>query len=99
MNINDSLVNLFSRLGTDQDKAAHSHFGYTAMSREHIANMYRGSWLARKIVDIAAQDATRKWREWQATTEQTTALEHERRRIGIRQKADNTRRRDSRCRG
>jgi len=88
MNINDSLVNLVSRLGTDQDKAAHSHFVYTAMSREHIANMYRGSWLARKIVDIPAQDATRKWREWQATTEQTTALEHEERRLGIRKKVE-----------
>lgn len=58
-----SLQNVVAGLGTDRDKM--SYTGYVmpySMSEAQLAAIYRGSWLARKTVDIPAEDMTREWR-------------------------------------
>ncbi len=83
----DSLVNLVSNLGTARDKAAAS--GYTfdpPLTDQHLISFYRSSWLARKIVNIPAHDAFRKWRNWQANGNQITLLEAEEKRLRVREK-------------
>lgn len=82
----DSLQNLTAGLGTDRDKAALSTYVTTYLDDNALMNAYRGSWLARKIVDIPAFDATRKWRAWQAEADQITALETEEKRLDLRRK-------------
>jgi len=48
---------------------------------------YRGDWIARKLIDIPAEDATREWRSWQAgDPEEITAIEAEEQRLGLQQK-------------
>jgi uncharacterized protein len=82
----DSLQNLTAGLGTDRDKAALSTYVHTMLDDGTLMAAYRGSWLARKIVDIPAFDATRKWRAWQAEAEQISALEAEEKRLDVRRK-------------
>src|SRR5690606_3312121 len=82
----DSLRNLVANLGTARDKASHSYYAPPCLTDEQLENAYRDACLPRKIVDIPAQDACRKWRGWNADKEQITALEAEERRLNVRGK-------------
>lgn len=84
----DSLRNLFARIGTPQDKAEQSEYVFTPLNRQQIVSSYRGSWLPRKIVDVPAKDATRKWRAWSASKDQITKIEKEERRLDLRAKVE-----------
>lgn len=81
--IADKLVNLLANLGTDRDKASATAYAYSPLTDVDMDAMYRAAWLPRKIVDIPAQDATRKWRHWQASNDQIEALETEEKRLRI----------------
>ncbi|MEJ7685635.1 MAG: phage portal protein [Variovorax sp.] len=84
--VNDKLVNVVANLGTDRDKAAASFYGLPILTDDQAMNAYRGAWLPRKIVDIPALDATRRWRAWQAKKEQVEKIEAEERRLQLRSK-------------
>lgn len=84
--VTDSLTNVTANLGTSRDKSAWSVYGLPMLSDQELVNAYRGAWLPRKIVDIPALDSCRKWRDWQATKEQITAIEGEEKRLGVRGK-------------
>ncbi|RSV15670.1 DUF1073 domain-containing protein [Sphingomonas sp. ABOLF] len=47
---------------------------------------YLGSGLLQKVIDIPAADRTREWRDWQAESDQITAIEAEEKRLGLRAK-------------
>lgn len=55
--IADGLSNALSGLNTDRDKAAYSFYGEPTLQPDELVNAYRGSWMARKIVDIPASIA------------------------------------------
>lgn len=80
----DSLTSLVSRMGTERDKAATTFYVAPVLTDEQIAAAYRGSWLPRKIVDIPALDACRKWRNWQAKADQIERIEAEETRLCVR---------------
>lgn len=84
--LNDKLVNLVANLGTDRDKASGSTYAPVILTDEQLVNAYRGAWLPRKIVDIPALDATRKWRSWQADRSQIEKIEADEIRLGLRAK-------------
>jgi len=86
MTIMDGLRNIIANIGTDRDKAAHSHYVNTTIPDDQLIAMYRTSALARNVIDLPAEDATREWREWQADAEQITALEAEEKRLGLQGK-------------
>ena len=48
----DSLSNLAASLGGGKDKAAADAFFLACLPRDQIEAMYRGDWLARKIVEL-----------------------------------------------
>ena len=52
----DSLSNLAASLGAGKDKAAGDAFFVFDLPRSQIDAMYRGDWLARKVVDIVPFD-------------------------------------------
>lgn len=81
----DGLVNVAANLGTQRDKAAHSIYQYHPLGHEQLLASYRSAWLPRAIVDIPAQDATRKWRAWQAETDQITKIEKVEKRLRVRE--------------
>ncbi|HEL3748633.1 TPA: DUF1073 domain-containing protein [Stenotrophomonas maltophilia] len=84
--IKDGLVNLVANLGTPRDKAASTFYGTPTLSEQEADNAYRGTWLARKVIDIPAMDSCRKWRGWSADQKQITAIEAEEKRLGLQQK-------------
>lgn len=72
----DTLVNFMSGMGTDRDKMTGVFFGMQLTDHAQLMNAYRADWLARKIVDIPANDSTREWRSWQADQTDITAIEN-----------------------
>ncbi|MBB4569219.1 hypothetical protein GGE67_000729 [Rhizobium leucaenae] len=84
--VRDGLMSLASRMGTERDKAASAFYTQPILTDEQIIAAYRGSWLPRKIVDIPALDSCRKWRNWQAESDQIGAIEAEERRLNLRGK-------------
>src|SRR5690606_15333527 len=64
--ITDGLMNLVANLGTARDKASHTTYGVPTLTEQDAVNAYRSAWIPRKIVDIPAMDACRKWRGWNA---------------------------------
>jgi len=84
--VRDSLTSLVSRMGTDRDKAATTFYAHTILSDEQLIAAYSAAWLPRKIVDIPALDACRKWRDWQAKKPQIEAIEEEEKRLNVKGK-------------
>jgi phage-related protein (TIGR01555 family) len=84
--LGDRLQNLVANIGTGRDKAAASVYGLPVLGDGELLSAYRGSWLPRKIVDIPAHDACRKWRDWQAEAEQISRIEAEEKRLQLRAK-------------
>ena len=82
----DSLQNFVAGLGTSRDKAAHSLYSATVLTDQQLSDMYRTSWLARKIIDIIPLDATRQWRAWQAKNDNIETIEALEDKLAIRNK-------------
>lgn len=61
----DGLENMMAGLGTGRDKMAYTAWSAPrVLERQTLSNMYRSSWLAKKIVNLPAEDMTRAWREF-----------------------------------
>lgn len=71
----DGLVNVAANLGTERDKTSHSQYSVSRISDAQLSAMYQTSWLAKKIVDIPALDATREWRSWKYDKDTIAQLE------------------------
>ena len=58
----DGLENVISGLGTARDKRSYTQYDFTPpKDRQQLENMYRTSWLAKRIVNSVAEDMTREW--------------------------------------
>ena len=79
----DSMVNFMSGLGTSKDKSTGAAFTLRVMTQMELEWAYRGDWMARKIVDIPADDATREWRCWEAKQSDISDIEKAERTLGI----------------
>ena len=59
----DGLINVASGLGTSKTKRSHNEWVFDLLnSWQQLDACYQTNWLARKIVDVRAQDMTREWR-------------------------------------
>lgn len=84
--INDGLVNLVSGMGTGRDKAGQANYTVTNMDDLQLVSAYKASSLARRVVDMPAEDACREWREWQADKDAIAMIEAEEKRLGVQRK-------------
>lgn len=84
--IADSLTNLVVNLAAGNSKTTFDRFVLPTLPDEQLEAMYRGNWIARKIVDLPVTDMTRPWRNWQASPEQITAIEDAEKRHQVRAK-------------
>lgn len=82
----DSLQNILSGLGTERDSFTGMRFTNAIVSVAQLEAAYRGDWIARKVVDVPAQDATREWRSWQADGGDITAIEDLEDALGLQRK-------------
>lgn len=86
LTIADSFKNFVAGLNTGRDKQAGGVYSLDHLSDDDWLTIYRVSWMAKKVVDIPAKDATRKWREWQAESDQIELIENEEARLQLPQK-------------
>lgn len=84
--INDGMRNLVSRMGTERDKAAGAEYYANVMTEAQLEALYEGSYLAKKVVNIPANDAGREWRAWQGKADQIEKIEAEEKRLGVKGK-------------
>jgi uncharacterized protein len=83
----DSLAAMIGSLGDPgRDKLASAYYFSRFLAPNDLLEIYRGSWLARKIVNIPAFDAVRAWRDYKAEQDQIEAIEAEEKRLGLVQK-------------
>lgn len=75
----DGLVNVASGLGTNRSKRSQNQFQFDMLNNWHqLDAAYQTNWIAGKIVDIPAEDATREWRRVKCEgAEDVVALENE----------------------
>jgi phage-related protein (TIGR01555 family) len=58
----DGLENVISGLGTARDKRSYTQYTFTLQkTRDQLDNMFRQSWLAKRIVNAPAEDMCRAW--------------------------------------
>lgn len=84
--ITDTLTNLVANLATGTAKSVHDKFGFRALNDFELESMYRGDWMARKVIDLPVSDMLRPWRSWQADNQQIEVIEDAERRHQIRAK-------------
>lgn len=85
--IRDTLANFVSGLGiVGRDKNMSTQFYFNELSQGQLEYAYRGDWVARKCINIPANDATREWRAWQADEKQIEVLEEAERVLDVRGK-------------
>lgn len=82
----DSLKSLVSGIGTSRDKMTSLQYQLPSVNRQQLEYAYRGDWIARKIVDIPAQDATREWRTWNGEEDQVRQIRATEYRLGLQSK-------------
>lgn len=72
-----------ARLGGNADKRTADKYVLPTPNQLDIDAAYRTSWLARKVIDIPAQDMLREWRFWQAENDQIELIEAEEKRLKL----------------
>jgi len=83
----DGIRSLTSGLGMEQhDKGAGAFYQAQYLTYLDLKNTYRSSWVAKKIVDVPAQDALRKWRNWEGEPEQIKKISRLEREMGVKGK-------------
>lgn len=88
--VTDGLVNLTSGMGTARDKAGQATYSPDLMSDLDLVNAYKASSLARRVVDMPAEDACRDWREWSADNAGVSLIEKSEKRLGLIRKLKRT---------
>lgn len=85
--IADSLTGLVSGLGGEKDKLATTRFSFAnELTPIELEAAFRSDWMARKLVNIPAYDATREWRAWQGDPDAITKIEDLEKRLGLLRK-------------
>lgn len=77
----DGYRNVVAGLDPSKDKSAAGHYVDRLFSQNQLIAAYNSSWIARRVVDIPAKDATRRWRSWTADKEEISLLEKEEKRL------------------
>ena len=83
----DTLASLISGLGGSKDKMRSLFYYVNELDRTTLDAMYRGDWIAKKIITIPVKDALRQWRDWQADNAAIEAIEKVERQHKIKYKA------------
>ncbi len=73
--VRDGLTNIYSNINTSQDARTYNMWEYSFYNNfSQLDTAYRESPLARKVVDIPADDATREWRTFTSEDAQKLTL-------------------------
>lgn len=84
--LKDNLINFMTGLGTSKDPTQNTVYNLRVMDRTELETVYRSDWIARRIIDAYAEDATREWRAWQAEDKKIEAIERTETKLRIQEK-------------
>ena len=71
-----NLTNYNSGMGTPRDQNAHTFYNYSrTISRWELENAYRTSWIAKRIVNLPANDMCREWRSYHIEDDDGTQVD------------------------
>jgi phage-related protein (TIGR01555 family) len=74
--IYDTFLNLLTSIGVaGKDRVLTQSYAVNYLTPDQLEMAYRGDWIARKCIDVPAQDSTRAWRQWQAEKDDITKIE------------------------
>lgn len=60
--VKDTLKNFTAAIGTSRDKRSHTFHDFPrTLTRQELENMFRSSWVSKRIVRTPADDMTREW--------------------------------------
>lgn len=79
----DGYGNVVAGFGGGRDKASAGVYVDRTYGDAELLAAYETSFLPRRIVDTIAEDATRRWRNWNAPPDQISAIEAEESRTGV----------------
>jgi len=83
--LNDGLRSLVGHMGNaDKDKTASTTYSYVRIPDDQLIAAYSSSWVAKKIVNLPANDMIRKWRTWES--DNPLAIASEERRLKLKAK-------------
>jgi phage-related protein (TIGR01555 family) len=82
----DGMENFLTGMGLQGDKTVGTQWIARELDRNQLNAAYRGDWVARKVVAIPSEDATREWRSWQADPNDITLIEELERVFKVKQK-------------
>jgi hypothetical protein len=83
----DSFQNFLAGFGVPgRDKSVSQFWWYWPLDVQQLEAAYASDWVARKIVEIPAFDATRSWRLWQADKEDQKKIEEAERQYNLQRK-------------
>lgn len=82
MQFRDGLSNVISGMGTDRDKRSFARFTYgTHHDYAELEAAYSESWIARQVIDVPVEDATREWRSF--SSKEATDIQREEKRLNL----------------
>lgn len=81
----DGYRNLASGMTRGKSKREAGSYVFDYRSDAELSGMYRSSWVAKRIVDIPANDSTRRWRSWSADKDDISKIEAEEKRLMLPQ--------------
>lgn len=79
----DGYGNVIAGMGQGRDKVSQGFYTQKVYSEQELVAAYETAFLPRRIIDALAEDATRRWRNWNANKDQLTKIEKEEQRVGI----------------
>jgi hypothetical protein len=83
----DSFQNFLAGFGVPgRDKAMSQLWAYYPLTVDQLEAAYNSDWVARKIIEIPAFDATRAWRLWQADKEEKKQIEDAEKKYNLQRK-------------
>ena len=81
--ITDGYGNIIAGMGQGRDKSSRGFYVDHTYTNDELVAAYETSFLPRRIVDAVAEDATRRWRNWNGNAEDITKIEKEEQRVGV----------------
>lgn len=82
----DGLANAITGMGMLNGRRGGDFYSFSPLADNELMDMYRGDWMARKAVDIIAEDMTKAWRVWQLKPKQITDVDRAEVALGLRGK-------------
>lgn len=82
----DSLLNVVTGIGTAKDPRTSTRYHLHLLEKNILEHMYRGDWMARRLADLPAHDASREWRTWQMSSKSAQAVKDLENRFFIQRK-------------